>query len=82
MKITPDSLGRGNAMRCMSTLLAILLVVGSLAGLPLNTEESEGGEYSGPPPVGSETVILADEGGGDGVQEKPPPEEPRNVVLV
>ena len=69
-------------MKYVSTLLAVLLVVGSLAVLPFYTEQGEGGEYNGPPAVENETVILADEGGGDGVHEKPSPEEARNVILV
>jgi hypothetical protein len=69
-------------MKYMSTLLAVLLLVGSLAVLPLYTEEGDGGEYSGPPAAENEAVILSDEGGGDGVQEEPSPEEARIVVLV
>ena len=69
-------------MKYMSRLLAVLLVVGSLAGLPLYTKEGDGGEYRGPPAAENETVIQADEGGGDGVQGEPSPEEARNIVLV
>jgi hypothetical protein len=69
-------------MKYISTLLAGLLVIGSLSVLPLYREGSKGGEFSRPPVVEDETVLLADEGGGDGVQGKPSPEEARSVVLV
>jgi hypothetical protein len=49
-------------MSCMSTLLAVLLVVGSLAALPLYADEGGDGDgaYSERPAVANGSVVLAD----------------------
>jgi hypothetical protein len=53
-------------MKYASTLLAVLLVTG-LFGVPALFADS-GGDYSEPPPVEDDTVILADSGGDLGGQ--------------
>jgi hypothetical protein len=75
---------KGNVMGSIATLLAVLLVAGSLAALPLYADEGDGGGdgYSEPPAAEDGTLILAEEGGGGDGNGEPSPEEARNVVSV
>jgi hypothetical protein len=73
-------------MKHMSIILAVLLVAGVLAVLPLYTGEGCGAASSSDPPAEeNKTMILADEGGDmrDIFDHgEPSPEEARNAVLV
>jgi hypothetical protein len=71
-------------MKYISTLLAALLVVASLAVLPIYADEGGGGdEYGEPPTMENEIVILADEGDGGGdMHGEPSQEEARDAILV
>ncbi len=67
---TMDGHGRktkeGHAMRYMTSMLAVLLVAGAL-GVP-GLYADAGGDYSEPPAVENDTIMLADAGGDRGGQ--------------
>jgi hypothetical protein len=70
----------GSMMKYISTILAGLLVAGSLAGLPLSADEGDVDEYRESSAMEKETLILTEDGGGD--HAEPSPEEIRNAELV
>jgi hypothetical protein len=67
----------GYTMRYMARLFAVLLVAGSF-GVPALYADG-GGDYSEPPTVENDAIVLAD-GGGD--RSGPPAEEANENVLV
>jgi hypothetical protein len=71
-------------MKHMSIILAVLLMAGSSAMLPLYADEGGGDDaYSEPLTEKNDTLILADEGGDNGhAHGEPSLEEAHNVVLV
>jgi hypothetical protein len=67
----------GHTMRYMARVFAVLLVVG-LLGVPALYAE-DGGDYSEPPVVDNDTMMLADGGGDLGGQ---PVDEPLDEIRV